>query len=251
MERLRTRIATDLHDDVGSTVAQISILSAMAGRSASQGQAESLSEIASLSRELAGSMRDIVWAIDPEQDRLGDLVYRMRRFSSDLLKENGIRFDFQAPEAGDDLRMGTETRRQVFLLFKEGLHNMVRHSSCTEARIDLRLEAGWLVMSLHDDGKGFDASQYHEGHGLRSMRERARRLAGELVVDSSPGRGTTILVRVPLSRRRPRAASSPHERIGALGALHRMLKRNGNLGRHQGGHHRRPVSHSRGTAGSD
>jgi signal transduction histidine kinase/ligand-binding sensor domain-containing protein len=232
VERLRTQIATDLHDDVGSTVAQISILSEVAGNGAGPEQAAPLSEIAALSRDLAGSMRDIVWAIDPEQDRMGDLVYRMRRFSSDVCAHNGIRFEFHAPARGDDLPLHADLRRQTFLIFKEGLHNIVRHSGCTEARIHLRLEQGWLVLAIHDNGKGFDPAHLHAGRGLRSMRERSRRLGGELAVDSALGCGASLVLRVPLSRPRPGFAKSLHERIGTAALPWRMLKINGRFGRH-------------------
>jgi ligand-binding sensor domain-containing protein len=232
VEKLRTQIATDLHDDVGSTAAQISILSAVAGRGAGPGQAAPLSEIAALSRDLAGSMRDIVWAIDPDQDRMGDLVYRMRRFSSDVFAHNGIRYEFHAPVGGDDLPLDADLRRQTFLIFKESLHNMVRHSGCTEARIHLGLQRGWLVLALHDNGRGFDPAHLDAGQGLRSMRERSQRLGGELAVHSAIGRGTSIVLRFPLSGPRPRIARSLHERIGAIARPWRMLKADGRFERH-------------------
>ncbi len=231
VERLRTRIATDLHDDIGSTLAQIAILSEVeSGRAGRENGSEQLSAIAGLARDLAGSMRDIVWAIDPEQDRVGDMVYRMRRFASDLLGDHGIRYEFGTPQAGDDLRLGADVRRQTFLVFKEGLHNMVRHAGCTEARIDLRIEAGLLSLELRDNGKGFEATRVYEGRGLRSMRERCARLGGELTVESGAGGGTTIRLLVPLTK-------SLHERVGELPVLRAILRRHGDSARHAGGDH--------------
>lgn len=200
MERLRTRIATDLHDDVGSTLSQIAILSEVASRGArTEEQLESLAEIADLSRESVDSMSDIVWAIDPEQDRLGDLSRRMRRFASDLLASSGIQVEFHAPGEGQDPEIGADMRRQIFLIFKESLHNTARHSGCTAVEIDFKLEKGWLALTVHDNGKGFDTTQRSHGHGLSSIEKRAKELRGQVVVNSAPGRGTTIRVEAPLS----------------------------------------------------
>jgi signal transduction histidine kinase len=199
MERLRTRIATDLHDDVGSTLSQIAILSEVASRGArTEEQLEWLSEIADLSRESVDSMSDIVWAIDPEQDRLGDLSRRMRRFASDLLASSGIQIEFHAPGEEQDPEIGADMRRQIFLVFKETLHNTARHSGCTAVEIDFKLANGWLALTVRDNGKGFDMAQRGDGHGLASIEKRAKQLRGQVTVNSVPGRGTIISLLAPL-----------------------------------------------------
>jgi hypothetical protein len=129
VERLRTRIATDLHDDIGSTLSQIALLSEVARRRpAAAEREEPLADIANLSRELVDSMSDIVWAIDPEQDRLGDLTHRMRRFASDLFSHNGCQVRLDVPREDQNPHISADLRRQVFLIFKESLHNTARHS---------------------------------------------------------------------------------------------------------------------------
>ncbi len=201
MERLRTRIATDLHDDVGSTLSQIAILSEIASRGARKEQdLQPLSEIADLSRESVDSMNDIVWAIDPEQDRLGDLSHRMRRFANDLFASNGTCVRFRAPEAEQDPELDSEIRRQIFLIFKESLHNAARHSGCTEIDIDFRLQNGSLELVLRDNGKGFDMTKIQNGHGLASIEQRAKDLGGRATIDSAPQYGTTIRLWVPIGR---------------------------------------------------
>jgi ligand-binding sensor domain-containing protein/two-component sensor histidine kinase len=213
LERVRTRIATDLHDDIGSSLSQIAILSEVAGRLADPAHArlaEPLADIAGISRELVDSMSDIVWAIDPERDHVDDLVHRMRRFASDVLTPRDVRLGFQAPPEAQDLPMGADLRRQIFLIFKEALHNVVRHSGATEADVEIRVERGWLCLKVADNGRGFDAAGGHQGHGLRSMRERARHAGGGIVTHSGPG-GTTLTLRVPVGRRAVRQAPSPHE----------------------------------------
>jgi signal transduction histidine kinase len=226
LERLRTRIAADLHDDIGSTLSQIAILSEVAHRSPStSGGVEPLSDIADLSRELVDSMSDIVWAIDPEQDRLDDLAHRMRRFASDLFGHNGTQVRFQAPAAEPNPVVGADIRRQVFLIFKESLHNMARHSGCTEVEIRLRLENHSLHLAIADNGKGFDAEQIEGGHGLASMAARARRLGGSLAMDSAPGRGTSLRLEVPLAPRfLPFWRRRPHKWAGRVSAIRLKLK---------------------------
>lgn len=196
MERLRTRIATDLHDDVGSTLSQIAILSEVVSRKVHE--ANELSEIAHLSRESVDSMSDIVWAIDPEQDHLGDLCHRMRRFASDLFASNGTSIQFSAPGDGESLELSPDMRRQIFLIFKESLHNAARHSSCSEINIDLRLHKGSLELTIHDNGSGFDTGTVQKGHGILSVAQRAKELGGCASIDSSPGLGTTIHLHVPV-----------------------------------------------------
>ncbi len=211
MERLRTRIATDLHDDIGSTLSQIAILSEIASRNSPQGtQLQPFSEIAALSRASVDSMSDIVWAIDPEQDRLGDLSHRMRRFASDLFSGNGVCVHFRGPGEEQDQAIGADKRRQIFLIFKESLHNTARHSACTEVEIDLRLEKGWLALTVRDDGKGFDMLQVRKGHGLLSFDQRAKQLGGRVIVDSAPGCGTIVRLRIPLSDHLPGKRSYPN-----------------------------------------
>lgn len=213
LERVRTRIATDLHDDIGSGLSQIAILSEVANRHVDRTQpqlAEPLTDIAGISRELVDSMSDIVWAIDPERDHFGDLVHRMRRFASDVFSQRDIRLGFQSPDEEPDLRMGADPRRQIFLIFKEAVHNVLRHSGATEVSIDFQIEHGWLNLKVADNGWGFDLLRDHDGHGLRSMRERARNAGGEIEITSSP-QGTVVVLRVPVGRRVVQRARSPHE----------------------------------------
>jgi signal transduction histidine kinase len=159
-----------------------------------------LVDIAGLSRELVDSMSDIVWAIDPEQDRLDDLTHRMRRFAGDLFSYNGVQVRFQAPGGEKNPRVDADVRRQVFLIFKESLHNSARHSGCSEVDIRLQLDGGWLELALADNGQGFDPARARCGHGLASMAQRAKQLGGALAVETAPGRGAALALRVPMGR---------------------------------------------------
>ena len=210
LERVRTRIATDLHDDIGSSLTQIAILSEVAERGMKQPDpavAEPISRVSLISRELVDSMSEIVWAINPRNDRLQDLVSRMRRFAVDMLTGRQIALRFQPPEAGQDVAIDTDLRRQMFLIFKEAVHNAVRHSGSTEIHVEISPQNRRLVMRVYDNGRGFDRGESNNGHGLGSMEARARALGGRLEIVSEAGRGTTVRVDAPLARTAGRKAS--------------------------------------------
>jgi ligand-binding sensor domain-containing protein/two-component sensor histidine kinase len=203
LERVRTRIAVDLHDDIGASLSLIAMLSEVAQRQVQRGNtdvAEPLSSIASSSRELVDAMGDIVWAVNPSKDRFSELVKRMRRFTSDAFSSRDIALQFEAPD-DHDFKLGADARREIFFIVKEAVNNIARHSGCTKAAVILRVQSGSLLLELRDNGKGFVPLQANEGNGLASMRERARRLGGEFEVVTN-GHGTTLRLVVPLDRQR-------------------------------------------------
>jgi ligand-binding sensor domain-containing protein/signal transduction histidine kinase len=200
LERVRTRIAADLHDDIGMNLTRIAILSEVAHRRLSDENAAvevPLSSIAQISRESAASMGDIVWAINPRHDHLIDLVQRMRKLANEVFASRRIELEFIAPEADGELRLGADLRRDVLLIFKEALNNVARHSNCSTAHIELGVENQWLNLRIADDGDGFDADGSTEGNGLANMKRRAQGLGGELRVTSVAGNGTELTLRVP------------------------------------------------------
>ncbi len=204
LERVRTRIATDLHDDIGSSLSQIALLSEVARRE--NGDGEALTRIGTLSRDLVDSMSDVVWAIDPRRDRLTDVVSRMRRFAGDLLGPAAIDYTFEVKLPPGPLKLDPGQRRNVFLIFKEALHNVVKHAHCTRVEIVLTADSGRLRLLVEDDGQGLNPQR--EGHGLGSMRARAAELGGSLQVGPAGRGGTSIYLDAPLrqgllSRRTP------------------------------------------------
>src|SRR5262249_22044645 len=151
---------------------------------------EWFSTIATTSRDTVDAMSDIVWAVNPKRDQLSDLAMRMRRFAEDIFAARNGEVRVGAPEGGRDLEGGAGLRREVFLIFKESINNMVRHSRCRSAEVELSVDRGWLVLRMSDDGRGFDSNETPEGNGLASMRHRATRLGGLLRVSSTWGQGT-------------------------------------------------------------
>jgi ligand-binding sensor domain-containing protein/signal transduction histidine kinase len=170
LERVRTRIASDLHDDIGSNLSVISGLSEMLrqqARGTAPQLAAPLSVISEVSSRSMEAMADIVWAIDPRKDHLRDLAQRMRRWTSDALAGRPIELNFTAPE--DDLSLDAEMRREIYLVFKEAVHNIVRHSGCTTMSVSLRRDGSALVLHVEDNGKGFVPIQATQGQGLASI----------------------------------------------------------------------------------
>ena len=177
IERVRTRIATDLHDDIGSSLSQIAILSEVAHQRAAGGKAgEPIERIGALSRELLDSISDIVWAIQPHKDHLSDLKQRMRRFAADVLSARNVEMHWSVSDSGRDFELNTELRRQVYLIFKESINNIARHSRATEARIALRVVERQLALEVSDNGCGIERRD-QDGRQRPGEYEAARRPA--------------------------------------------------------------------------
>jgi signal transduction histidine kinase/ligand-binding sensor domain-containing protein len=200
LERVRSRIASDLHDDIGAGLSRIAVLSEVARHDADgvEPVEERLAVIASASRELVDSMSDIVWVVNPRRDRLQDLVQRMRRFASDVFTARETRFTFRTPADERPLKVSADVRRHVFLIFKEAINNIVRHAGCTTADIELRITGSQFVLTVRDDGHGFDPARAGDGNGLANMRARARAIGGDLRVESASGHGTSVMLTAPL-----------------------------------------------------
>jgi ligand-binding sensor domain-containing protein/signal transduction histidine kinase len=207
LERVRTRIATDLHDDIGSSLSQIAIMSEVVRQKVgaeNKAVIHPLSVIAGTSRELVDSMADIVWAINPKRDHLIDLTERMRQFAGDLLAARNIEFTFAAPDLEGDTRIETDVRREVFLIFKEAINNSVRHSECSTIEIGFGVSDNQLMLKVKDNGGSFDNDRASGGHGLASMKRRAETVGGTLEILTEVGRGTTVTLQAPLRGRRLR-----------------------------------------------
>jgi signal transduction histidine kinase len=197
LERVRTRIATDLHDDIGSNLSQMAILSEVALQNDGGPNHNALARIAEVSRETVHSISDIVWAVDPQHDRLTDLTNRMRRFAHDVFGARNIKLCFLS--SGErEVRIPPDVRREIFLIFKECVNNAARHSGCDAVEVESAVKNSWLELRLADNGRGLDAAVAPSGHGLTSMRRRIHGLGGEIEVASREPGGVSVHLRVPL-----------------------------------------------------
>lgn len=195
MERVRTRIARDLHDDMGSTLSTINILSEMAKMKVSVDNdkaSEYIEKISDNSTRMMEAMDDIVWSINPMNDNMVKITARMREFATGVLEAKDISLQFHVDNAVLDIRLDMEQRRDFFLLFKEAVNNLAKYAQCRNAAIDISIHGNRLFMRIEDDGVGFDVNQADSGNGLTNMRKRAANIGGNLKIISSPGQGTTV-----------------------------------------------------------
>lgn len=204
LEGLRTRLSRDLHDDIGSTLSSINILSTVARRKAEAGDeagaAASLSGISERTQRLMRNMSDIVWSVDPAQDSMADLLARMREFGAAVLEPKGIGFRFVS---GDDLPMAlsAEMKSNLYLTFKEAVNNAAKHANASRVEVAVVRKEGSLRMTITDNGTGIvveGAAPDGGGNGLRNMRARAAEMKAELEVRSAPHKGTTVDLTVRL-----------------------------------------------------
>jgi signal transduction histidine kinase len=200
LARVRSRIAADLHDEMGLSLARVSILAEIAGKGCGDdATAATLREIGSTARDLVDATSDMAWALDPRHDTLAALVARLRRTAAEVVEGCGARLEV-AVDAPDDVPLASESRRHLLLILKEAIRNACRHGrpSTVSLRVELRGQA--LAITLADDGLGFDPAAAHEGQGVASMRRRAAEMGALLRLDTAPGRGARVTVEVPLPR---------------------------------------------------
>jgi ligand-binding sensor domain-containing protein/signal transduction histidine kinase len=205
IERVRMRVAADLHDDIGAGLSEIAILSELVRQPDSRGEsARLLEEIGEGARRLVDSMSDIVWSTDPERDDAASLLQRVRHFAANALESQGIAWRLETDTALEGLALDRDVRRQLFLVVKEALTNVARHARCRRVEVRIHEFAGMLRVEIEDDGRGLprEPSASSAGRGLTSMRARARAMRGELRVGPAKnGVGTRVVLEVPLSRR--------------------------------------------------
>lgn len=203
LQAVRNRIASDLHDEVGSSLSSITIGAQLAARLAPDGNDQMkklLQRMGETSSESLRSISDIVWAIDPKNDEGEALLKRMRRIAQELLESKGIDVSFDVGPGVEELKLPMNARKEIVLIFKEAVHNASKYSGASLVHVALHRRNGSLAVSVKDDGKGFDIALHPDGHGLGNMKRRAVSLGAELTLNSAPGMGTLVGVEVDLTR---------------------------------------------------
>jgi signal transduction histidine kinase/ligand-binding sensor domain-containing protein len=209
IEAERARIARDIHDDLGSHLTRITMLSESA-RSQLDRPAEAgagLMRIYDTARELTRAMDETVWAVNPRHDTVEGLANYLEKFALDFLGAAGIRCRLDFPETYPPLPLTSEFRHNLFLAFKEALHNVVKHAAAPEVAIALRVGADALELAVKDDGRGFEPGQQDPtpdrvagGNGLDNMHRRLQQLQGTFEIHSAAGKGTEVVFRIPIAR---------------------------------------------------
>lgn len=203
LQAVRNRIASDLHDEVGSSLSSITIGAQLAARlspEASEQVRGLLARMGETSSQSLRSISDIVWAIDPKNDEGEALVKRMRRIAQELLESKGIDVSFDVGPGVEELKLPMNARKEIVLIFKEAVHNASKYSGAQLVQVLLHRRNAALSLSVKDDGKGFDPALHPDGHGLGGMRRRAGTIGAELTLNSAPGMGTLVAVEVDLTR---------------------------------------------------
>jgi signal transduction histidine kinase len=137
-------------------------------------------------------MSDIVWMVNPSKDSMTDLVSRLRDVFNDVLDARGIAFRTENIHLLKDIKLQMEHRQFLYLIFKEGMNNAVKYSECEEITLKIAVERKKLSITLQDNGQGFDMKNLNAGNGLINMRERAKKIRGDIQIESQLGEGTTI-----------------------------------------------------------
>lgn len=203
LEQERSRIARDIHDDLGASLTRISLLSQT--RSADQKTQAPLDQIQATTRNLMRSMDGVVWAISPEHDEFDDLANYLSSYAQEFLSVAGIRCRLSLPVDLPDRQLSAQLRHNLLLAFKEALNNIVKYADATEVRVSLEPEPRLFSLKVQDDGSGInpetpaDPDRPTAGNGMANMKERMTEIGGSCQFKSSPEEGTLIDFRVPYS----------------------------------------------------
>jgi signal transduction histidine kinase len=198
IEKERTRIANDMHDDLGAGLSTLRFLSEKLLQHKSGDDIRRDSEkIVGNSNELVQKMNELIWAMNEKNDTLEDLLFYTRAFAVDYLEQNGLSIEASLPEHIPSLMVNSEFRRNVFLTIKEALHNVVKHAKAQQVKLQMKI-SDQLVASITDDGKGMsEITSNHYGNGLKNMKRRMQSIGGDMVISND--NGTTVQLTVPLS----------------------------------------------------
>ena len=198
-ETERSRIARDLHDDLGASLTEISLLACLSAEEAPVGpHRTSLETIASRAQNVVGTLDEIVWAVDPRHDTSASLVEYLSAWGQEFLARAGITLLLDIPRDLRDFPMEAERRHALFLAVREALHNIMKHSATSIAWLRMRGTAHSLTVIVEDTGKGFDPATAPSGHGLGNYQERMKTCGGTVTLTTAPGEGTRLEFRLPL-----------------------------------------------------
>jgi signal transduction histidine kinase len=201
-QKVKDRIARDLHDDIAASMSGIRILSKVAHQQFGPKVPEAaplLEQISKSAQSTLESISDLIWAVKPHPDYLNDMADRMREYAQKFLDAQDIDYQLNIPRNLPVMEMDIESRRNVYLIFKEAINNALKHSACTRMDISLLADAQKMTLLVADNGIGFDlAEKANSGVGINSMHKRAAEIGGELSIVSAKGQGTKIAFALPV-----------------------------------------------------
>lgn len=198
VEIVRNNIARDLHDDIGSALSSINIMSQLAMLEKGN-VGDQMRRISETSLRMMESMSDIVWSINPENDSLDKLIVKMKEFAQEILEPQDIQYTFEVDHDLLALKLDVEKRKNLFLIFKESVNNAAKYSESSHVLVRIEAQRGNLQLTVKDNGKGFETENVRRGNGLTNMVQRARSMKGRLTQIASPGNGTEIIAQLPIT----------------------------------------------------
>jgi two-component system, NarL family, sensor histidine kinase UhpB len=199
---VRDNIAKDLHDDVGSAISSIKILSEVSYKNIEKDKDKSVSllqKIITQSEQLQQGISDIVWSVKPDNDKLENMTVRMREYISQVLEPKNINTNFLADEKLLDKSIGMQQRRDLLMIFKEAVNNIAKYSKATIAEISIEQVNNNLLLKIKDNGIGFHTGKITSSNGLKNMQARALNLHGKFTINSQPGKGTVVELQIPVA----------------------------------------------------
>ncbi len=201
MEKMRNNIARDLHDDIGSTVSSINILSnvLLQQKNDEKNISSNLQKIKKHSAAIMENMSDMVWAINPVNDTVEKVIYRMKEFAAEILEPLNITYNFEMKGDIASVKLDPAKRKNFFLIFKEALNNAAKYSHCNKIDIVIEYDGKNLQLNIRDDGEGFDEATARQGNGIRNIKERAKEMPAALNYKTTIGNGTSVLLDVPVT----------------------------------------------------
>ncbi|HEX6426672.1 MAG TPA: two-component regulator propeller domain-containing protein [Niastella sp.] len=198
---LRNKIARDLHDDIGSTLSGISILSSITQKEITSNPTraqQQLQQIGTDAREMLHNMSDIIWSVNPQHDQLEHSFVRMRQFVAQTLEASNIDVQIRFDEQLETLILPMEMRRNLYLIFKEAINNITKYAKAGQVLIVLEKRDNQLLLLIKDNGKGFHQNQVTKGNGLKNIQQRAAEINATVTIESVPGKGTTLQLQAPV-----------------------------------------------------
>ena len=198
LDKERQRISREMHDDIGSGLTQIVMMSeSVKSKMGSNGEKE-LSDITDTSRKLVNSMSEIIWSLSPENKTLDQLFAYLREQLNKQLEYSGMNHKIDLPENGNNISLSNEQRRNILLITKEIVNNAIKYSSANNILIQAEIKNNSLAFFVEDDGKGFDINKIYGGNGLKNIKSRIEELGGKMETDSEPGKGSRFKYSISL-----------------------------------------------------
>ncbi|MEP6700888.1 MAG: ATP-binding protein, partial [Bacteroidota bacterium] len=195
---LRNQIAADLHDEVGSSLSSIHLLSQMAAQPGNETtHKDILSRMSTNAKETMDKMGDIVWMIKPGETEAGGLKQRMERFAYEICSSKNIAVNLQLDEL-ENAKLSMDQRKNIYLIFKEALNNAVKYSGTERITVSANIQHKELLFQVKDEGKGFDSNRIKKGNGLDNLKHRAVEMRGTLSINSEEGQGTVVKLLMPV-----------------------------------------------------